>query len=310
MPKQEALKYFGESLQPLVISTEWRRHNLTKPQCVPAKGLSSVEYSLELVLSSCVLLPRTANYYCKGTLRYSDYRLRTTVGRVFSESGALGRVRGWWRENTKLSCRTTDYVLRSKQQCSPLQAKLSWGNPKWILRLLASQEHPNSIISKARRVCKSLKSAPFPPAQRDGFRGSSKFRQNISSNRISRPKANPKCVLAKVLRQYIKWQQWMCSLDRIKRNIYGFHHFPFDINFHSKSRLPNSSKLFGLKRCSKRKSYHCKYLLVKKWNEISYNSLHFDRIIWFFVCLSFSPLPPLLTTQTCSLVPVPSTSRP
>ena len=60
-----------------------------------------------------------------GTLRYSDYRLRTTVGRVFPKSEALGRVRGWWRKNTKLSCRTTDYVLQSKQQCSPLQAKLA-----------------------------------------------------------------------------------------------------------------------------------------------------------------------------------------
>ena len=55
----------------------------------------------------------------------------------------------------------------------------------------------------------------------------------------------------------------------------------------------NSSKLFGLKRCSKRKSYYYKYLLVQKWNE-NYNSLHFDRIIWFFSYLSFPPLPPLL----------------
>ena len=102
---------------------------------------------------------------------------------------------------------------------------------------------PYYMIIKVRRVCKSLKSAPFPPAEGDEFSGSSKFRQNISSNRISRPKANPKCVLAKVLRQYIKWQQWIYSLDRIKRNIYGFHYLPFDINFHSKSRLP---KLFEI----------------------------------------------------------------
>ena len=51
-----------------------------------------------------------------GTLRYGDYGLRTTVGRVFFLAETLARVHNEWRENAKLRLQTTDNRLRTKSE--------------------------------------------------------------------------------------------------------------------------------------------------------------------------------------------------
>ena len=54
--------------------------------------------------------------YLIGTLRYGDYGLRTTVGRVFFFAETLGRVHNDWRENAKLRPQTTDNRRRTKSE--------------------------------------------------------------------------------------------------------------------------------------------------------------------------------------------------
>ena len=49
-----------------------------------------------------------------GTARYSDYGLRTTVGRKLSCCVALGRVHNEWRENRRLHTPDYDQVFRIK----------------------------------------------------------------------------------------------------------------------------------------------------------------------------------------------------
>ena len=129
----------------------------------------------------------------------TDYRW-TRVPQVWSIGSSTGLMA------RKYEVKLPDYRLRAtvKAAVLALTSKIEPRKSEINSSTFGFTRTPYYMISKARRSCKLLKSAPFPPAERDEFRGSSKFRQNISLNRISRPKANPKCVLAKVLRQYIK----------------------------------------------------------------------------------------------------------
>ena len=122
-------------------------------------------------------------------LQTTDYRW-TRVPQVWITGWSTGLMA------RKYEVKLPDYRLRAtiKAAVLALTSKIELTKSEINSSTFGFTRTPYYITSKARRVCKSLKARHFHQPSADGFRGSSKFRQNIASNRISRPKANPKCI--------------------------------------------------------------------------------------------------------------------